>query len=77
MDNNLGEDFFKIPPVSQKTIINLYYSIGNLRDFLNANFDSVDKRPWQAHMAFLKMATLVFPVSMCLGQGLYAEQFCL
>ena len=36
-----------------------------------------DKRPWQAHMAFLKMATLVFPVSMCLGLGLYAELFCL
>ena len=26
-------------------------------------------------MAFLKMATLEFPVSMCLGQGLYAELF--
>ena len=28
-------------------------------------------------MAFLKIATLVFPVSMCLGLGLYAELFCL
>ena len=26
-------------------------------------------------MAYSKMATLVCPVSMCLGQGLYAELF--
>ena len=26
-------------------------------------------------MAYSKMATLVCPVSMCLGQGLYAEPF--
>ena len=41
----------------------------------NTEFYAVDKITWLAHMAFLKMATLVFPVSMCLGQGLYAELF--
>ena len=44
---------------------------------LNAEFDTVDKRPWQANATFLRMTTLVFPVSMCLGQGSYAELFCL
>ena len=51
------------------------YSI--IRVTLNAELDTVDKRPWQAHMAFLKNATLVFAVSMCLGLGLRAELFCL
>ena len=40
---------------------------------LNAEFDTVDKRPWQAHMAFLNMATLMFSFSMRLGLGLYTE----
>ena len=49
------------------------YSI--IRVTLNAELATVDNWPWQAHMAFLKMVTLVFSVSMCLGLGLYAELF--
>ena len=41
----------------------------------NTEFNIVDKRPWLANMAFLKMATLDFAVSMYPGQGLYAEDF--
>ena len=52
-----------------------YQTIFIIDDLLNTEFNTFNKRPWQAHMAFLKMANLVFPVSICLGLGLYAELF--
>ena len=63
---------WQLPIVSRHPNSHLFnYSI--IRVILNAEFDTVDKRPWQAHMAFLNMATLMFSFSMCLGLGLYTE----
>ena len=49
------------------------YSI--IRVILNTESDTDCLKSCHGHMAHSKMATLVCPVSMCLGQGLYAELF--
>ena len=49
------------------------YSI--IRVILNTESDTDCLKYCNGHVALSKMATLVCPVSMCLGQGLYAELF--